>query len=111
MASPFPGMDPYLEGGLWSDFHRTLILTMRRLIAPQLPSQYFAIIKSYVVEDKNPGEEIGIMYPDLSVLEKRNDRVEEPSVIYGKDTPVTPPTVSLPTLPFKSLYLPLKSGT
>ena len=106
MTSPFPGMDPYLEGSLWSDFHRTLILTMRRLIVPQLPSQYFAVIESYVMEDKNPGEEIGIMYPDLGVLEKRNDRVEEPSVVYGKGTPITPPTISLPSLPSFHISIP-----
>ncbi|RIK16070.1 MAG: hypothetical protein DCC52_18030 [Chloroflexi bacterium] len=25
MASPFPGMDPYLEGEMWMEFHDRLI--------------------------------------------------------------------------------------
>ncbi|MCL4827264.1 MAG: DUF4058 family protein [Caldilinea sp.] len=25
MASPFPGMDPYLEGDLWQEFHDNII--------------------------------------------------------------------------------------
>ncbi len=29
MASPFPGMDPYLEGELWQEFHETLAGTLR----------------------------------------------------------------------------------
>ena len=29
MASPFPGMDPYLEGEMWQEFHETLAGAIR----------------------------------------------------------------------------------
>jgi Protein of unknown function (DUF4058) len=41
MASPFPGMDPYIEAcGLWEDFHATLIGEIKRVLAPMLPKRY-----------------------------------------------------------------------
>ena len=41
MKSPFPGMDPFIEGcGLWGDFHRGLIGEIRRYLSDMLPDQY-----------------------------------------------------------------------
>jgi hypothetical protein len=37
MPSPFPGMDPYLEGWLWPDVHATLIPAIRAALAARLP--------------------------------------------------------------------------
>jgi hypothetical protein len=34
MASPFPGMDPYLEGYLWSDVHQSLAAQLKRQLSP-----------------------------------------------------------------------------
>ena len=48
MPSPFPGMDPYLEGGLWPDVHGSLIYTIRAALAARLPDGYFANIDQYV---------------------------------------------------------------
>lgn len=36
MTSPFPGMDPYLEGYLWPDVHNRLAVIISDLIAPQI---------------------------------------------------------------------------
>jgi hypothetical protein len=30
MPSPFPGMDPFIEGQLWDDFHHALCLNWQR---------------------------------------------------------------------------------
>ena len=35
MASPFPGMDPYLEGEMWQEFHETLAGAIRGQLLPQ----------------------------------------------------------------------------
>jgi hypothetical protein len=41
MKSPFPGMDPYIEGyGPWADFHHSLICEIDHWMAPQLPDRY-----------------------------------------------------------------------
>jgi hypothetical protein len=68
MPSPFPGMDPYLEGHLWPDVHHGLAAEIRRRLAPRLRPRYVARIEINVVEDENPEAEIGIMYPDVEVL-------------------------------------------
>lgn len=36
MGSPFPGMDPYLEGELWQEFHETLVSEIRAQLMPRL---------------------------------------------------------------------------
>lgn len=39
MPSPFPGMDPYLEGYLWADVHQALAYQYRRqLVCKSYPS-------------------------------------------------------------------------
>ncbi len=35
MVSPFPGMDPYLEGHLWPDTHHALAGKIRQQLAPR----------------------------------------------------------------------------
>lgn len=43
MASPFPGMDPYLEQAtLWPEFHSRLIVALADVLAPSLLPKYFA---------------------------------------------------------------------
>lgn len=50
MASPFPGMDPYLEGpSHWPDFHSRLINSLSEALADDLPQTYFACIEQEVV--------------------------------------------------------------
>ncbi len=53
MASPFPGMDPFLEDpAFWSDFHFRFINYWCEIIADQLPSEYEANLgeRLYLVE-------------------------------------------------------------
>ncbi|MEO0458834.1 MAG: DUF4058 family protein, partial [Cyanobacteria bacterium P01_A01_bin.114] len=54
MPSPFPGMDPYLEGYLWPDVHNALAAKIRQQLAPQLQPRYVARLEIYVVEDELP---------------------------------------------------------
>ncbi len=55
MPSPFPGMDPYLEGYLWPDVHNALANKIRQHLTPQLRPRYTARLGVYVVEDTAPG--------------------------------------------------------
>jgi len=40
MPSPFPGMDPYLEGYLWVDVHNALASKIRQQLVPKLRPRY-----------------------------------------------------------------------
>ena len=42
MPSPFPGMDPYLEGYLWPDVHTALSAKIRQLLTPLIRPRYTA---------------------------------------------------------------------
>ena len=68
MPSPFPGMDPYLEGHLWPDVHTALATAMRQRLVPLVRPRYTVRLGVYVVEDSTPEAEVGIMYPDVEVL-------------------------------------------
>lgn len=42
MPSPFPGMDPYLEGSTWMNFHGQLCAEIARQLGPMLRPRYLA---------------------------------------------------------------------
>lgn len=54
MPSPFPGMDPYLEGDDWSSFHVHFASEIARRLVPLLRPNYMALLqKRYeFVEDE-----------------------------------------------------------
>lgn len=91
MPSPFPGMDPYLEGHLWPDVHSALAGKLRAALTPLLRPRYTARLAISVVEDSAPGDEIGIMYPDAEVLRKRTEteRVSHPTPLVATASPTT----------------------
>jgi len=102
VPSPFPGMDPYLEGYLWPDVHSALAHTIRQQLAPQIQPKYVARLEISVIEDQSPAAEIGIMYPDVEVIKVRTSRPappETPGDITGAAAvaPITAPlTIPLP---------------
>lgn len=95
MKSPFPGMDPYLEGYLWPDVHNELAAAIKAQLAPQIAPKYVARLDSYTVQDTAPEAEIGIMYPDVAIL-KHNSLLKELEVAYGSRNTITEPTVIIP---------------
>lgn len=51
MSSPFPGMDLYLEGSLWTTVHFTLASEIVRQLAPQLRPRYLVLpVERFVME-------------------------------------------------------------
>lgn len=73
MLSPFPGMDPYLEGELWTTFHVQLAVEIARQLTPRLLPRYFASANQRQVTEMP--EEVSIeatnVYPDVGVVEAR----------------------------------------
>ncbi len=73
MPSPFPGMDPYLEGEMWQEFHETLAGAIRAQLLPLLAPKYVALLAKRYVLDRPalgifdlPAERI--VYPDVHVV-------------------------------------------
>ncbi|MCB0598544.1 MAG: DUF4058 family protein [Lewinellaceae bacterium] len=95
MPSPFPGMDPYLEGYLWPDVHNSLAYLIKVQLISRLADPYVVHLNTYTVEDTSPEEDVGIMYPDVEVFRKA-DVAKEPVGAY--EPPVTPETIVLPAI-------------
>jgi len=89
---PFPGMDPYLEGEMWQEFHQTLANQIRAQLMAVLPAKYVALLAKYYVIDHTglhlirTSAKQGI-YPDIHVA-----KVKEAVSIYEA---VTAPAVEL----------------
>jgi len=71
MPSPFPGMDPYLEGALWTTVHHELSSTIARQLAPKLRPRYVALPAERFVMDLPEGVAVirTDAYPDVAVRE------------------------------------------
>ncbi|HTU16449.1 MAG TPA: DUF4058 family protein [Gemmataceae bacterium] len=70
MPNPFPGMDPYLEGDLWTTVHTDLCAEIARQLAPKLRPKYVALSTRRVVlspPDENEGLS-GQRFPDVGIL-------------------------------------------
>lgn len=104
MTSPFPGMDPYLEGYLWPDVHSRLAGTIAEMIAPKIAPKYVARLEIYMMRDALLGEDVGIMYPDVEVI---LNKVEEPQMSYASHVQTSPLTVSAPTLTLVDVKIPV----
>ena len=70
MVSPFPGMDPYLEGYLWPDVQNKLSNAMAELLGAVIAPKYVARIELYTVADSNPEGDVGIMYSDVELFRR-----------------------------------------
>lgn len=82
MPSPFPGMDPYLEGYLWPDVHQRLATKISQLLTPRLRPRYVARLALTVLSDVPSQEEIRVMYPDVEVIRaRRADTPPEPAAV------------------------------
>jgi hypothetical protein len=75
MPSPFPGMDPYLEGALWPDVHGSLIFTIREALVPGLPDGYFARMDQYVWLGEDDDEPTRGGKPDTFLVGPRGHTV------------------------------------
>ncbi|MBU0705542.1 MAG: DUF4058 family protein [Chloroflexi bacterium] len=96
MPSPFPGMDPYLEGKLlWHDVHQRLAGQISRQIAPRLSPRYVARLETRFVASTPDGQTVSVLYPDVDVTPARIR--ERATVTYKPSTDdvatITPPLI------------------
>jgi hypothetical protein len=72
MPNPFPGMDPYLEGDLWTSVHTDLCVQIAHQLAPKLRPKYIALSTRRVVLAASDDEEQtnGPRFPDVGILSR-----------------------------------------
>ena len=67
MPSPFPGMDPFLEGpAIFPDLHDSLITYLRDALNARLPPPYFTAIASRVrieASNRHIGPDVNVLHP------------------------------------------------
>ncbi len=67
MPSPFPGMDPYLEGQVWTQFHGAFIHEAQAWLVPRIRPRYIARVEERVYVEHPPTGESWKPEPDLIV--------------------------------------------
>lgn len=101
MPSPFPGMDPYLEGSLWPDVHQRLATEISDLLTPHLRPRYVARLAVATIYDQSPEHEIGILYPDVEIIRrhKANPSLPSPTLVKEAIRPISK-ALTVPILDF-----------
>lgn len=106
MHSPFPGMDPYLEGQNWKDFHHELISVIRNHLVPALRPKYVPRVelRVYVERVEPPPKAIE---PDVFVIERAGKSLSQASP--GAVAVAEPYLVQMPqylevTEPYLAIY-------
>lgn len=75
MPSPFPGMDPYLEGpGYWPAVHHAMAIEIRNALNRELPASYYADVEMRpelgIVADDGEEEPNKVIVPDVVLLKR-----------------------------------------
>lgn len=67
MPSPFPGMDPYIEGQKWREFHQKLADEIQSTLMPGLRPRFVASVEERVCIEHTPEELARPTAPDPAV--------------------------------------------
>jgi hypothetical protein len=94
VASPFPGMDPYLENPeLWSAVHSRLIVAIADELVEHLSEKYRVEVEKRVYFSSDDGSVL-VGIPDVSVATSRSAKSTTGTVTLP--LPVQPETVTVP---------------
>ncbi|MCU0491773.1 MAG: DUF4058 family protein [Chloroflexaceae bacterium] len=105
MPTPFPGMDPYLEGDEWTSFHAELCSEIARQLAPKLrPTYVVRPVRRFVAETL---DDVTItsrdMYPDVSVA--TNVQIQPPRTAFVAPAPLEVATIIPAQIPITWLEI------
>jgi uncharacterized protein DUF4058 len=96
MPAPFPGIDPFIEGQAWSDFHLTMISEVRAALIPLVRPRYIVRVEERVYLDEQAEDEIELIEPDVFVAEEREPTSDRGGAATGVAVAPEPVIVSLP---------------
>ena len=88
MGSPFPGMDPFLEGEMFQKFHDTLANEIRVQLMPRLKPKYVALLAKRYSFEHPELHSTATIYPDVHIAKQTR-------VAYATTREVEPPTAEL----------------
>lgn len=107
MPSPFPGMDPYLEGKLWTTVHSSLANAIVAQLSPQLKPKYVAVpTEWFVVEDpEDAAIETRTIFPDMAAAEGTLTKTRKVKTIEIAVAPLQLTTVMNSGIPHTSVEI------
>jgi hypothetical protein len=102
MPSPFPGMDPYLEGALWMNVHSQLSTEIARQLAPQVRPRYVVLTTEWFVVAESNGLSIATSAasPDVGVV-----RTDAPGSTRWSTGAATAPLQLVTVVPERILHM------
>ncbi len=93
MPSPFPGMDPFVEGQRWRDFHTSYITVIREMLTPNVRPRYVVEVEEYVYLAREGEEPDRLFTPDVAIVEASTRPAAAPQ---GRTAVATPAIYTLP---------------
>jgi hypothetical protein len=95
MPSPFPGMDPYLEGSEWTSVHIELSSEIARQLAPKVRPKYIVrTARRFVTEiPEDVVIATGDIYPDVGVSEATEQALTQEGAVAVAPAPLELATV------------------
>jgi Protein of unknown function (DUF4058) len=116
MPSPFPGIDPYLEGQhFWEDFHPRFLTYCSDALNEILPQGYIAQLGERIRLVELSQKKAKLVLPDIAVIEeadKPSRRVAHRSKVAGVLT-LEPVTIPLPSVEteIRDVWIEIRRGT
>ena len=96
MPSPFPGMDPFIEGQKWEDFHASFITAIRDVLVPAVRPKYIVDVERRIyLERIDPAEPVQTLVADAAIYH-RFDHLSEGSVAVANEPSIKPKVCTLP---------------
>ena len=110
MASPFPGMDPYLEDpAIWPDFHARFINYWCEQISDRLPGNYDARIGERVALVESLGESAKLVVPDVAIVRQESRPTSSGAAATLAELELEPVTLPLAAIEeYKEPYIEIR---
>lgn len=99
MPSLFPGIDPFIEGHEWEDFHTNMITAMQAALIPNLLPDYLVRIEKRVYVEQPFGDPTFIR-PDLTIVRESVRSSEYARAMTGMTATIEPVERTVPA-PFE----------
>lgn len=96
MPSRFPGMDPFIEGQDWEDFHVAFIVGLKDALMPRVRPRYVVRAERRIYLEHRLDDEGEQIRPDVAILDPGASAARLPSPARGQAIAPTPVLLHLP---------------